>query len=83
MDTQEIIDELLNIRGIGMWTAEFSVIKGLHRLVVVPTDDIGLRRIISRYYNDGNPVSSDEINEIAKTWGNGVVWLFFIWLLQI
>lgn len=43
--------------------------KGLHRLVVVPTEDIGLRRVISRYYNNGNPVSSDEINEIAKTWG--------------
>ena len=69
MDTDEIIGELLNIRGIGMWTAEFSVIKGLHRLVVVPTEDIGLRRIISRYYNNGDPVSSDEITEIASTWG--------------
>jgi DNA-3-methyladenine glycosylase II len=36
---------------------------------VVPTEDIGLRIVISRYYNNGNPVSSDEINEIAKTWG--------------
>jgi DNA-3-methyladenine glycosylase II len=69
MDTEEIIDELLNIRGIGEWTAEFSVIKGLHRLVVVPTEDIGLRRIISRYYNNGDPVSSDLINKIAKPWG--------------
>jgi DNA-3-methyladenine glycosylase II len=69
MDTEDIIGELLNIRGIGEWTAEFSVIKGLHRLVVVPTEDIGLRRIISRYYNNGNPVSSDEITEIAKPWG--------------
>ncbi|MGB9201595.1 DNA-3-methyladenine glycosylase family protein [Methanobacterium sp.] len=68
-DTQEIINELLNIHGIGVWTAEFSVIKGLHRLVVVPTEDIGLRRIIARYYNNENPVSSDKINEIAKPWG--------------
>jgi DNA-3-methyladenine glycosylase II len=69
MDTGEIIDELLNIRGIGVWTAELAVIRGLHRLVVVPADDIGLRRIVSHYYNDGKPVSSDEITEIAKTWG--------------
>ena len=69
MDTHEIINELLTIRGIGVWTAEFSVIKGLHRLVVVPTEDIGLRRVISHYYNNGNPVSSDEITEIASTWG--------------
>ncbi len=68
-DTQEIINKLLTIRGIGTWTAEFSVIKGLHRLVVVPTEDIGLRRIISHYYNNGNPVTANEINDIAKPWG--------------
>jgi DNA-3-methyladenine glycosylase II len=69
MDTQDVINELSAIRGIGEWTAEFSVIKGLHRLVVVPTEDIGLRRVISHYYNNGNPVSSDEINAIAYNWG--------------
>ncbi len=68
-DTQEIIDTLLNIRGIGIWTAELAVIRGLHRLVVVPADDIGLRRIVSHYYNDDKPVSSDELREIGKIWG--------------
>ena len=68
-DTQDIIDELSTIRGVGEWTAEFSVIKGLHRLVVVPVKDIGLRRIMSRYYNNGDPVSSDKIYEITKPWG--------------
>jgi DNA-3-methyladenine glycosylase II len=64
--TQEIIDALLNIRGIGVWTAELAVIRGLHRLVVVPADDIGLRRIVSHYYNDGKPISPNELREIAK-----------------
>ena len=68
-DTMDIIDVLLNIRGIGIWTAELAVIRGLHRFVVVPADDIGLRRIVSHYYNDENPVSSDELREIAKIWG--------------
>jgi DNA-3-methyladenine glycosylase II len=69
MDTGDIIDVLLNIRGVGVWTAELAVIRGLHRLVVVPADDVGLRRIVSHYYNDGDPVSSDELREIAKIWG--------------
>jgi DNA-3-methyladenine glycosylase II len=68
-DTMDIIDVLLNIRGIGIWTAELAVIRGLHRFVVVLADDIGLRRIVSHYYNDENPVSSDELREIAKIWG--------------
>jgi DNA-3-methyladenine glycosylase II len=68
-NTRDIIDVLLNIRGVGIWTAELAVIRGLHRFVVVPADDIGLRRIVSHYYNDENPVSSDDLREIAKIWG--------------
>ena len=68
-DTRDIIDVLLNIRGVGIWTAELAVIRGLHRFVVVPADDIGLRRIVSHYYNEENPVSSDDLREIAKIWG--------------
>ena len=47
---------------------------------MVPTEDIGLRGIISHYYDHGNPVSSDEINEIAKTWGkwNGLAIFYLV-----
>ena len=67
--TSEIISELLKIRGIGVWTAELAVIRGLHRLVALPADDIGLRRVVSHYYNNDEPISADELRRIAKGWG--------------
>ncbi len=67
--TSEIINELIKIRGIGLWTAELAVIRGLHRLVALPADDIGLRRIVSHYYTNNKPISSDELRNIGKAWG--------------
>lgn len=68
-DASEIIEELLKIRGIGVWTAELAVIRGLHKLNAIPADDVGLRRVVSKYYNGGKPISSDELRKIAKNWG--------------
>ena len=65
----EIIDELCKIRGIGKWTAELTVIRGLNGLASFPADDIGIRRVISHYYCDDRKISSDEAREIAEKWG--------------
>ena len=79
-NTSEIINELLKIRGIGVWTAELAVIRGLHRFVALPADDIGLRRVVSHYYNDDKPISADELRRIAKGWGkwSGLVAFYLV-----
>jgi len=35
----------------------------------LPADDLGLRRVISRYYRDEKAISSAEARQIAKSWG--------------
>ena len=79
-NTSEIVNELLKIRGIGVWTAELAVIRGLHRFVALPADDIGLRRVVSHYYNNDKPVSADELRRIAKGWGkwSGLVAFYLV-----
>lgn len=68
-NNQKIIDELCKIRGIGLWTAEFVLIRGFSRLDAFPADDIGIRRIISHFYCDDKKISSAEAREIAEKWG--------------
>jgi DNA-3-methyladenine glycosylase II len=79
-NTTDIIQELLKIRGIGVWTAELGVIRGLHRLVALPADDIGLRRVVAHYYIEDKPISGDELRRIAKVWGkwNGLAAFYLI-----
>ena len=49
-DTEKIIGELTKIRGIGRWTAELTILRGLHRPDAFPADDIGVRRFIAQFY---------------------------------
>jgi DNA-3-methyladenine glycosylase II len=68
-DSDQIIQELDHIRGVGVWTAEFTMLRGMRRLEALPADDLGLRRVISRYYRDGKVISSAEARRIAENWG--------------
>jgi len=69
LDTEMIVSELTKIRGIGQWTAELTIRRGLHRPDVFPADDIGVRRFISRYYLGDKKISSAEAREFAERWG--------------
>ena len=68
-DSDQIIHELDHVRGVGVWTAEFTMLKGMQRLEALPADDLGLRRVISSYYRNGKVISSAEARRIAENWG--------------
>jgi DNA-3-methyladenine glycosylase II len=68
MTDDEIIAELIGIRGIGRWTAEMFLIFHLMRPNVLPLDDIGLINGISRNYFSGDPVSRSDAREVAAAW---------------
>ncbi len=68
MQDEEIIAELVAIRGIGRWTAEMLLIFHLMRPNVLPLDDVGLINGISRNYFSGESVSRSEAREVAAPW---------------
>ena len=66
---EDIIAELDKLKGVGVWTAELTMLRGMQRLEALPADDLGLRRAMSHYYCGGKPISSSEAREIAEGWG--------------
>jgi DNA-3-methyladenine glycosylase II len=68
-DTKEIIKEMVKIRGIGVWTAELTMLRGMRKLEAIPADDLGLRRHIAHYYCDDRKISGAEARRIAENWG--------------
>jgi DNA-3-methyladenine glycosylase II len=68
MDDEEVIAELVQIRGIGRWTAEMFLIFNLLRPNILPLDDIGLLRGISINYFSGEPVSRSDAREVSANW---------------
>ncbi len=68
MGDEEVIAELIQIRGIGRWTAEMFLIFNLLRPNVLPLDDLGLLRGISINYFSGEPVSRSDAREVSANW---------------
>jgi DNA-3-methyladenine glycosylase II len=69
-DVAEVISELCRIRGIEVWAAEFTAVRGMQKLEAMPADDLGLRRSISYYYCGGRNISIKQARKIAEKWGN-------------
>ena len=68
MSDDEIVAELVAIRGVGRWTAEMFLIFHLMRPNVLPLDDVGLINGISTNYFSGDVVSRSDAREVAAAW---------------
>jgi DNA-3-methyladenine glycosylase II len=67
--SERIISELDKIRGIGVWTAEMTMLRGMQKLDAFPADDLGLRSIVSKYYCGHKKITSEDARKIASAWG--------------
>jgi len=65
---EEVIEELIQVKGVGRWTAQMFLIFHLLRPDVLPIGDLGLRRAISLHYNRGRALSDARLLRIAKSW---------------
>ena len=63
-----IIHELVQIKGIGKWTAEMFLIFNLCRPNIFPADDLGLIKGICNCYNLKYPISKDHALNLSKKW---------------
>lgn len=68
MDDESVIDELVEVRGIGRWTAEMFLMFNLLRPNVLPLDDLGLLKAIGVHYGTGEKVARAQAQEIAQQW---------------
>lgn len=68
LSNEMVINKLIEIRGIGIWTAEMILIFTLMRPDVFPMGDIGAIRALEKIYNKGERMTKKEIEEVAITW---------------
>jgi DNA-3-methyladenine glycosylase II len=55
---EEVRSVLLRQRGLGPWSAEYVLVRGLGRPDRVPIDDLGVRKVVGRYLGRGQRLSS-------------------------
>ena len=67
LSTRKAMESLMKLKGIGRWTAEYILARGLGRNVI-PADDVALRKATSEFYFSGKELSGEEIREFAQKW---------------
>lgn len=77
--TDEAINRLTAINGIGRWTAEYVLMRGLGHRDVIPAADGGLRRVIGEAYGHRRSATEAEVRQYAEGWAGWRSYAAFYW----
>ena len=62
------IERLTSLRGIGRWTAEYVLLRGLGRLHVFPGDDVGAHNKLRRLLAIDTPLDHKAVGRLVARW---------------
>lgn len=70
---------LKGIKGVGDWSADYVLLRGLGRMERLPWSDTWLVEAVSKFYAGGLPLSHGDIQELARHYGDHQgYWLHYL-----
>ena len=68
LDDEALIEALIDVKGIGRWTAEMFLMFHEMRADVLPVDDIGLQKAVAKHYLDGERPTLAALRALGERW---------------
>ncbi len=68
LSEQEVIEHLIQVKGIGVWTAHMFLMFTLRRPDILPTGDYGVQAAIKKHYGKRKWPKPAVMEKIAKPW---------------
>jgi DNA-3-methyladenine glycosylase II len=68
LDDPTVRERLTGLRGIGRWTAEYVLLRGLGRLHVFPGDDVGAHNKLRRLFGLDTTLDYETVRELVARW---------------
>ncbi len=68
MSDEDVVQELMKVKGIGPWTAEMFLMFSLGREDIFSHGDLGLRRAIQKLYHFKKEPTRKQIEKISRKW---------------
>jgi DNA-3-methyladenine glycosylase II len=62
---EEVITTLMQVPGIGRWTADWFLARHLARPAAWPAGDLGVRKAVAAFYADGRSLSIEEVRRMG------------------
>lgn len=70
MSDEEIVEDLTQIKGVGVWTVEMILMSTFKRPDVMPVGDLGIQNVMKQLYNidDTGRALRNRMFEISEAW---------------
>jgi DNA-3-methyladenine glycosylase II len=80
LSDDEAIARLSTIRGVGRWTAEYVMLRGLGRINIFPGDDVGARNKLFEWLGARGAPTYDGVGRMLKRWHpyGGLIYLHLV-----
>ena len=82
LENEEALARLRELRGVGRWTAEYVLLRGLGRTNLFPGDDVGARNNLSRWMHLRKPLDYDRVGRVLGKWRQFAGLIYFHLLLR-
>jgi DNA-3-methyladenine glycosylase II len=78
----DALTQLLQLRGVGRWTAEYVLLRGLGRLHVFPGDDVAAQKSLARWLGRSSPLDYAGVQRAVQGWRPFAGMVYFHLLLE-
>jgi DNA-3-methyladenine glycosylase II len=68
LSNEDAVRRLGALRGVGRWSAEYALLRGLGRLEVFPWGDAGARNGLARWLGVEEPLGYDQVQSLVTRW---------------
>lgn len=82
MSDEDALQRLMELRGVGRWTAEYTLLRGMGRWHIFPAGDIGARNALGRWLRLANPLDAESTHQILRPWKQYGGMLYFLMLMN-
>lgn len=82
LDNESAVEMLMRLRGIGRWTAEYVLLRGLGRIDTFPGDDVGARKRLASWLGHQSPLEYEDVKRAVQPWYPYAGLVYFHLLLE-
>jgi DNA-3-methyladenine glycosylase II len=68
LEDSKALERLIPLRGVGRWTAEYTLLRGLGRIHIFPGDDVGVRNRLQSWMRVTQPLDYEGVRRILNRW---------------
>ena len=82
LDDAAVIERLTRLHGIGRWSAEYVLLRGLGRLNIFPGDDVGAHNKLKRLFQIETRLDYEAVRQLVARWDPYAGLVYFHLLLD-